>query len=412
MNEALLDKKLKYIVGVSGGNDSMALLNMLNEKGYLIYVCHVNYHIRHDSNEDQVLVEKYCKSHQIPYFIKEVDLHDYHEDNLEMKARLIRYDFYREIGKLHHIHHVILAHHLGDVLETMIMQLQRGNVKGYLGIQEKTVIQDMVIVRPLLNTTKQELRDYCALQHVDYHEDYTNHDDHYRRNAIRLHVLPTYSQQQISLLLKQMVEHNQRIDEQNKQLQPLFDQYNQKHYLSLKDIQEEQLPLVIYYMLKKVIYPPLISDALIQEIIKQIQSCKPNIQMQLPVNFLFIKEYDNIYTSNNMNTREYCIKYEHLVYDRHEAFYLAKEGHLNEGVYLSEKDFPIVIRSFLPGDKIKTSGGTKKVSRLFIDAKIPSHQRKTWPIVVNNRQEVVLIPNLAKNIKYLTTKPNIFVVKL
>ena len=71
-----------------------------------------------------------------------------------------------------------------------------------------------------------------------------------------------------------------------------------------------------------------------------------------------------------------------------------------------------MIRNFRLGDKIKTAGGTKKVSRLFIDNKIGKEQREKWPILLNSRNEIILIPHIAKNIEYLYTKPNIFVVKL
>ena len=92
-------------------------------------------------------------------------------------------------------------------------------------------------------------------------------------------------------------------------------------------------------------------------------------------------------------------------------YFLTDQGHLHDGVFLSKEDFPIVIRCFKNGDTIKTSGGTKKVSRLFIDRKIPRDERKIWPIVENCHGEIILIPHIAKNIKYLYTKPNVFVIK-
>ena len=92
-------------------------------------------------------------------------------------------------------------------------------------------------------------------------------------------------------------------------------------------------------------------------------------------------------------------------------FSLKKEGHINEGIYLSEDDYPITIRTMKEGDSILTTSGTKKISRLFINAKIPALKRKTWPIVLNNKETIVLVPNIAKNIDYLTTKPNLFVIK-
>ena len=107
----------------------------------------------------------------------------------------------------------------------------------------------------------------------------------------------------------------------------------------------------------------MISNALIKEIIKQIKSNKPNINMDLPVNIRFIKEYDNICVSNLKNNHSYCLKYEHLVYDKHEHFYLSEVGHLNEGVYVSKEDFPITIRSHVLVMLLLLLVEQKKVSR-------------------------------------------------
>lgn len=71
LNESLLDKKKRYLVGVSGGVDSMALLDMLVKKGYQVRVVHYNYHLRNDSDLDEKLVFSYCQKHQIPFYVKQ-----------------------------------------------------------------------------------------------------------------------------------------------------------------------------------------------------------------------------------------------------------------------------------------------------------------------------------------------------
>ncbi len=108
---------------------------------------------------------------------------------------------------------------------------------------------------------------------------------------------------------------------------------------------------------------------------------------------------------------DYAYCFNHYTDFKCPYFCLKTEGHVNEGLYLNEDDYPIVIRNFKNGDSIKTKGGTKKVSRLFIDNKIPLGLRKRWPVVLNKREEIILIPHLAKNIDYLTTNCNLFVVK-
>ena len=402
LDESLLDKNRKYLVGVSGGVDSMALLDMLVKKAYNVIVVHYNYHFREDSDLDENLVRSYCQNHHLPFYVRQGDKKEYQKGNFEMLAREKRYAFYKEIGDLNGIDTIILGHHLNDHLETIVMQLQRHNTKGYLGIKEQSYVKNMHVVRPLLKLKKQQLIDYCTKNHLEYHEDYTNYDTRYTRNHVRHIDLKKYNEQE---LLEKASKHNQQYKKQQAKLQQIYQEYDQNHFLYLDKLPTESLDQIIYYMLKKEIYPPLITENLVQEIIKQIHSQKPNIEISLPVNFVFIKKYNNIAVRKKEIDDTYYVKYESFYKDQQLHYFLTDQGHLHDGVFLSKEDFPIVIRCFKNGDTIKTSGGTKKVSRLFIDRKIPRDERKIWPIVENCHGEIILIPHIAKNIKYLYTKP-------
>ena len=408
LDESLLDKNRKYLVGVSGGVDSMALLDMLVKKAYNVIVVHYNYHFREDSDLDENLVRSYCQNHHLPFYVRQGDKKEYQKGNFEMLAREKRYAFYKEIGDLNGIDTIILGHHLNDHLETIVMQLQRYNTKGYLGIKEQSYVKNMHVVRPLLKLKKQQLIDYCTKNHLEYHEDYTNYDTRYTRNHVRHIDLKKYNEQE---LLEKASKHNQQYKKQQAKLQQIYQEYDQNHFLYLDKLPTESLDQIIYYMLKKEIYPPLITENLVKEIIKQIHSQKPNIEISLPVNFVFIKKYNNIAVRKKEIDDTYYVKYESFYKDQQLHYFLTDQGHLHDGVFLSKEDFPIVIRCFKNGDTIKTSGGTKKVSRLFIDRKIPRDERKIWPIVENCHGEIILIPHIAKNIKYLYTKPNVFVIK-
>lgn len=405
----LLDKKNKYIVGVSGGMDSMALLDMLIKKQYQIVVLHMNYHFRDDSDIDEKIVSDYCLQNGVEFFVEHGCIDDYQEGNFEMQARNMRYKFYHRVGQQLGIDQVILAHHFNDYIETVIMQIQRNNMQGYLGIKELSYVQNMHIVRPLLKVVKESLKEYCIDNKVPFHDDYTNFDVRYTRNRIRHQDIKKYD---INELYKKSIEHNQRYLQKLEKLKYKFEEYDKKGYLLLDSIEQNDLPDVIYYMVKKDIYPPYISHSLIDEIMKQINSLKPNIEMNLPVNFVFIKEYNNIRVRKKETGDNYYVKYDKYCFDNNIHFQLTDHGHIHDGVFLTKKDFPITIRNFRAGDQIKTSGGTKKVSRLFIDRKISKEERKFWPILLNRQNEIVLIPHIAKNIDYLYTKPNIFVVKL
>jgi len=411
INEQLLNKKAYYVIGVSGGCDSMFLLDTLRRKNYHLLVAHVNYNLRYDSYVDYELVSEYCAQYGIPFYYKEFHTDDYISGNFQDRARTLRYTFYKEIYQLYKCQGLILGHHLDDNLETIYMQLKRHNTIHYLGIKEVNQVQDMKVLRPLMNCYKKDILVYCQKHHIPYHDDYTNFEVDFERDKVRNTVLNSYTTQQKDELLQRAYQHNIRIKELEFKVQSYYQQYITDGQIYYYYIPKELRDIFLYLILKDVMHPQLISYSLINEIKHQINSVKPNIQMNLPVNYLFIKEYDNIYIIDKDKIKGYHYVFNEFVLFGCEHFHLLENGHINEGVYLSKDDYPITIRTMKEGDSIMTSAGTKKLSRLFINAKIPALKRKTWPVVLNKDQNIILVPHIAKNIDYLTTKPNVFVIK-
>ena len=411
INESILNKKKYYVIGVSGGCDSMFLLETLRKKKYHLLVCHVNYNYREDSYKDYELVSDYCFEHGIPFYYKEFHKADYKEGNFQDRARTLRYDFYKEVYELYNCDGLILGHHLDDHLENIYMQLSRHNTIHYLGMKEINIVQDMVVLRPLMNCYKNDIIKYCEKYHIPYHDDYTNFETDFERDLVRNTILNKYSRKQKNELLIKAKEHNERIHQLEQEVKSYYDLYIAEGQIYYYFIPKELREIFLYLILKDVMEPRLISESLIEEIKHQINSIKPNIQMNLPVNYLFIKEYDNIYIIEENRTKGYHYVFDEFTHFGCEHFHLLDNGHINEGVYLSKDDYPITIRTIKEGDSIMTSSGTKKLSRLFINAKIPALKRKTWPVVLNREGTIILVPHIAKNIDYLTTKPNVFVIK-
>ena len=208
LNTSLLDKKKKYLLGVSGGPDSMALLDMMHE--YSICVAHVNYNLRNDTEEDYKVVHDYCKAHNIPFYYKEFTPDDYVKGNFQTVARDMRYAFYQEVYKTEQCDALCLGHQKDDVIETIYMHLERDSHPDYLGIQEVSCRLGMTIIRPLLHVTKQDLRDYCDDHHILFHDDYTNFQTEFTRDRIRNTILNQYTNSQKEELLKKAEEYNQK----------------------------------------------------------------------------------------------------------------------------------------------------------------------------------------------------------
>ncbi len=410
MNEKYLSHQKRYVIGVSGGCDSMALLDMMVKKNYIVAIAHVNYNLREDTDEDYKVVHDYALQHNIPFYYKVFTKEDYQQGNFQAVARQMRYNFYHEVLDQGY-DAVLLAHHLDDELETIYMYLERGSQTNYLGIKPITTIQQMTIIRPLLDTKKQALRDYCLQNHIAFHDDYTNFQTHFKRDQVRNLVLNTYTDKQKEALLLKAKAYNLNKQHIQDQLKPLLEKYHAQNKINYHEVPEALYSDFLFALLAEKIPVEKLSGHLIHEIIHQMTSTKPNITLQLPLHQQFIKAYDNITVTTLPSSEGYAYTITSLKEQDYDDFSIRQKGEMNDGIYVTEADFPLTIRSILPGDVIKTSGGQKKVARLFINNKIPSHERAHYPIVVRNDGQIILIPGIAKRYEYLSTNPNLFVIK-
>jgi tRNA(Ile)-lysidine synthase len=144
----------KYLAAVSGGSDSMTMLDMYVRQ--ISVVCHVNYQKRLSAKRDAEIAEQYCKSHKIIFkrlLVTKSIYDEYHKisHNFQNIARLIRYDFFTKIAHKYSLDTVLIAHNKDDFLETAIMQVQRNTAAPFIGIQTKSQYKDLNIYRPLLN---------------------------------------------------------------------------------------------------------------------------------------------------------------------------------------------------------------------------------------------------------------------
>ncbi len=182
------------VVGVSGGPDSMCLLDVLahiaKKTGIKLVVAHVNYGLRgEDSTKDQVLVEKYAKMHNIPC---EILVCDDVSTGSENTWRKIRYDFFAQIVKKNGAKATAVAHTKNDQAETILAHLLRGS--GLRGLSGMRVCSDSQVIRPLLFTGREDVLSYCAENNVQYNIDESNKNNIFGRNKIRNELIPYIEQ--------------------------------------------------------------------------------------------------------------------------------------------------------------------------------------------------------------------------
>ena len=190
MNHLGVSFEANLLVAVSGGLDSVCLLHLLKNAGYKVSAAHANFKLRGDaSDRDEALVKQICEEKDIPFLTKTLHI-DKKKENVQLKARELRYDWFADLMDAKGFDYLVTAHHLNDRIETFFMNLLRGSgVKGLKSIPEKT---DRII-RPLLAIEKSQLKTYAEENKYLWREDASNATDDYLRNEIRHGIAESFS---------------------------------------------------------------------------------------------------------------------------------------------------------------------------------------------------------------------------
>lgn len=419
--------KIKYgdslVVAVSGGPDSMALLNLLLKLKRALDIELICVHVNHNTGrtgqkEEQKFVENYCRNHGAIF--ETMTIEDYGDDNFHSEAHTKRYNFFEEIVKRYHSKYLFTAHHGDDLVETILMRIVRGStLKGYSGFSKIVKCDNYRIVRPLITVTKEEILKYCDENRIPYATDSSNKKDIYTRNRFRKYIVPTIKKedknvhQKFYKFSKTLLEYNDYID---KQVHKKINEIYPDNILNIERFKEEEHVIqmkIIYYMLEHFYQDDLmlITDRHAEILYDLIYSRKANATMHLPNNIQARKTYNNlVLIENPISNTEYeieLIKYVNLPNGKNIEIVNESNETSNFICYLdsSEVKLPLHVRTRKDGDKMQVLGmvGRKKINDIFIDSKIKPQDRDLWPIVVDSDENIVWLPGLKKS-KFDKTK--------
>ena len=291
--ERLLKPGDSVVIGLSGGKDSMCLLDLLMKlnKKITIIAAHINHNIREESNEEAKIIEKYCKEKNVIFetikFPKKSNNKDFNESELREK----RYDYFEKIINKYQAKYLFTAHHGDDLIETILMRITRGSdIKGYSGFDLVTPKCGYQIIKPLIYTTKEEIDQYNEKNNIPYVEDQTNSSSKYTRNRYRHKVLPFLKQENPQVHLKYLKfsqelqkYYNYVLKETSKE----FIKRYENNSLNLDNIDKID-DLILENIIKKLLdinYPDnlyLVNDKHISMIINIIHNKEPNLSLNLP----------------------------------------------------------------------------------------------------------------------------------
>ncbi len=403
-------------VGVSGGPDSMALLDLIiklkAELGLIVVVCHVNHNVREESKIEEEYLREFSKENGLHFECMKIL--NYGDDNFHNEARTIRYNFFDKVCKEYNARFLMTAHHGDDLIETILMRIVRGStLKGYSGFSKRIEKDEYTILRPLISVTKSQLTKYCEDNNVKYFIDKSNMKDVYTRNRYRKYVLPFLKTEDANVHEKflkfseTLLEYNNYID---KEVNEVINKVFKDGVLSIhrfKELDHLIQTKIIYNILEKIYGDDLliITNTHVKLIFDIINGEKANAMVHLPNNVKVIKSYDELgFGFDDEVVDEYEIEISSVVNlpnGKNIEIINSSDDNSNNVIRLSSKEvlLPLYVRTRRNGDKISVKGmdGHKKVNDIFIDGKIPSKDRNMWPVVCDANNEVVWLPGLKKS---------------
>lgn len=403
------------ILGISGGPDSMALLSLMQEftkkVSLKLVVAHVNHNVRKESDNELLMVKKYCEDNNIIF--ESTKFTDYEGYNFHAEARDKRYEYFNSLIDKYDAKYLMTAHHGDDLVETVIMRLVRGStMKGYAGIESIIDNGKYQIVRPLLLYTKEDLVKYDDTNHIPYAVDASNKDDKYMRNRIRNHILPLLKKEDSNVqdkfikFSKLITDYSNYADSNVKKIMPSLYKDNIL-YLDEFNKQEDLIQRLIIQQILLSIYHDdvnLLDDNNVDEIIKLIKSDKPNITLKLPNNYICVKAYNQMVIKEDNEVIKYDYTFDKKIKLPNNRIIKVVSSCEEDTNYVSrfsydEIELPLHIRTMHIGDEMIVRGlnGTKKTGDIFTNSKVNKEERDTWPIVTDNSGKIIWIPGIKKS---------------
>ena len=419
----LLPPQSKIVVAVSGGVDSVSLLNMLHELqnfyGWQMTVAHLDHNVRHTSARDAQFVGGLAESFNMPFYLEKLE-----EGTTQTEAawRAARYAFLERLRNDLNYDVIVTAHHGDDRIETAVFNSIRGAERdGITALKAKRGS----IVRPLLPFSKAEIITYANLHDLPFVVDESNSDVGFSRNYVRQELLPLGStmyrnfRHSFHTVLNHLEDLNEKIFSQLSNLIAELSIHSTTESVEMAKTGFRNLPdtvaINVVALLAKRLMPGVgLSQSNLKEAVKFWQNGQSGSSKNLKSGLQLSVGYDTVgiayHTAETPLSPEETAR---LLTDsspyQNKHFHIEMTDSAVQGadsvILKSDKYY---VRSRQSGDRIAPIGlnGSKKLQDIFVDKKIPRELRSHWPILVNNQNEVVWIPFIAASRNHIVDSPS------
>jgi len=406
-SSGLLRHGKHYLLAISGGIDSVALAHLLSQAGFSFSLVHCNFQLRgEESEEDERFVINLGANLEVDVKTKRFDTSPYKKDfgvSTQMAARELRYTWFDELVRTGQGEAVLVAHHAGDQVETVLLNLLRGTgIEGVYGMAEHRE----GIIRPLLPFTREEIADFMAAHKLEWREDSSNEKSDYKRNVLRNEVVP--------ILKKTFGDVNQqlgnsfgRIKDTGQAFFHLFEAwkatqlqvatpYEYLAFSSLKGIPGKSS--LLFYWLREYGF----NFAQVREIVQAMDAAATGkifegsgYMLNVDREFLILGPSRKSFERVTVDAHDVELKLEGETYD---VLTLGEVQELDKDPAnaMLNKDlltFPLEVRKWQEGDKFRPLGMRqfKKISDFLIDLRIPYIQKQHIKVLCTGGDIVWLI---------------------
>ncbi len=401
--ENLFYRDEKILVAVSGGVDSVVLLDLLCKMEVVCGVAHCNFHLRSDESDgDFEFVRKMAIDRNLVFHSIDFDTKKYAAENkisIEMAARDLRYNWFEEIRDIFDYKYIAIGHHADDVAETVLINLARGTgIHGLSGIKSKFG----KIVRPLLPFPRKQLLEYAKEHSLHFREDSTNAETDFVRNKIRHQIMPVLEEINPAIRTT-MTENVQRFRE----VEQIYNRVIEENRLHLVFTRENQL-LISISKLKEILAPvshlyELLSpygfhNRDVRKIAESIHGISGKLFYSATHQLLRDREYLILTEISEENNKEYLISDEDRTLDlplelRMSFLDRSPRFQFSNNIKIAcfdanQLQFPLKLRKWKDGDSFHPIGmkGKKKISDFFIDQKFSLQEKEnTWLLLSGNK---------------------------
>lgn len=412
----LLTEGDRTLLAVSGGRDSMLMASLFSQTSYQFAIAHCNFGLRGEaSDQDEILVRKFCKKNNIDLFVKHFDTAEFAKKNgisIQMAARELRYSWFDYLAEENNFDAIAIAQHHDDQIETLLVNLFRGTgIRGLHGIRPK----NNKLIRPLLFLQADEVLTSLKKHSIPYRDDQSNFSTDYLRNKIRLKLIPVM--REISSNFEDTMRKNisyfreeESVFEQLLENERKYFFHEEKKWICIDKaiLSKYTSNLAVLYQLFK---PYGFSKGVLRDLLDK-QKAQPGLIFESPFyellldrQKLFLRKKTSAKKDSlsllkeekgALKRRNYSLQWS-IIDDRDFS------SHPDIATVDAEKlQFPLTIRKWQEGDTFYPLGmkGEKKLSDFFINKKISRFEKEEIEILANKNGEIIWIIGVRLDNRY------------